>query len=71
MTLVTSPILLVGITALAVIMWRRWRTNTSYQGSLPLPPGPSPLPIVGNVTDIPQDVPPWETYDRMAHMYGE
>ncbi|KIJ22420.1 hypothetical protein M422DRAFT_277159 [Sphaerobolus stellatus SS14] len=35
-----------------------------------LPPGPLPLPIVGNHYQIPQNK-PWETYSRWKQEYGD
>ncbi|EJD50523.1 cytochrome P450 [Auricularia subglabra TFB-10046 SS5] len=40
------------------------------RGSLPLPPGPAPRPIVGNIADLPTDQ-EWVAYTRMAKGYGE
>lgn len=57
--------LLAGFAFLNVYMKRR--RNPS---GLPLPPGPTPLPLIGNIFDIPKRV-PWETYARWAHQYGE
>ncbi|KAH8101012.1 cytochrome P450 [Cristinia sonorae] len=37
---------------------------------LPLPPGPKPLPLVGNVLDMPQDK-PWLKFNEMGHKYGD
>ncbi|KAF6752851.1 cytochrome P450 98A3 [Ephemerocybe angulata] len=37
---------------------------------LPLPPGPKPYPIIGNVTQIPQDN-PWEAYHEMCKEHGD
>ena len=34
-----------------------------------LPPGPKPLPIVGNILDIPRD-PQWMGYASLAKKYG-
>lgn len=36
---------------------------------LPLPPGPPPLPILGNALDIPRER-EWETLTRWAGQYG-
>ena len=37
--------------------------------ALPLPPGPPPLPVVGNVRGI-NTSSPWLTYTEWAHVYG-
>ena len=44
---------------------RCWRT----QASLPLPPGPRPLPIVGNMFDIPKTMSAYE-YATLSQKYG-
>lgn len=44
-----------------------WKARS--QG-LPLPPGPQPLPIVGNVFDIPT-IRPWLGFRDMSKKYGE
>jgi hypothetical protein len=36
---------------------------------LPLPPGPKPLPVVGNLRDIPQHD-PWKGYKALTDQYG-
>ncbi len=48
----------------AVLYSRRSRS------SLPLPPGPKGLPLVGNLFDRPLDH-PWLTYTQWASVYGE
>ncbi|KAF7314436.1 Cytochrome P450 [Mycena kentingensis (nom. inval.)] len=45
---------------------KAWRANP---GRLPYPPGPRPLPLVGNVPDIPQTF-PWLTYTEWGRKYG-
>lgn len=34
-----------------------------------LPPGPNPLPFIGNVLDMP-DYKPWETFYKWGQQYG-
>lgn len=42
----------------------------SFNKALPYPPGPKPLPFLGNVLDIPRDS-PWLTFSQWAKEYGE
>lgn len=65
-----SPSYLVLLTIVAFVVWRRWKANAANPGRLPLPPGPKPLPLVGNIFDIPLGVPQWELFEAMAHKYG-
>jgi hypothetical protein len=37
---------------------------------LPYPPGPRPLPILGNVLDIPKQF-PWLAYSKFSKKYGK
>jgi hypothetical protein len=39
------------------------------RGGRPYPPGPRPLPIIGNLLDIPSNF-SWLTYTRFAKIYG-
>ena len=36
---------------------------------LRMPPGPFPLPIVGNIFDLPR-IKPWEAYRKLSAKYG-
>ncbi|KAF6752757.1 cytochrome P450 98A3 [Ephemerocybe angulata] len=37
---------------------------------LPLPPGPKPIPLLGNALSLPQDL-PWEGYHAMSKKHGD
>jgi hypothetical protein len=39
------------------------------RGGLPYPPGPRPLPIIGNILHIPKDF-SWLAYTRFSEIYG-
>jgi hypothetical protein len=39
------------------------------RGGFPYPPGPPPLPIVGNLLDIPKEF-SWLTYTQLSKKYG-
>ena len=43
--------------------------NLRQHRGLGLPPGPRPLPIVGNLFHLPKDM-PWVTYRDWAIRYG-
>ncbi|CAL1703237.1 unnamed protein product [Somion occarium] len=58
---------------LGLVVWitvaflRKQRDNPKR---LPLPPGPSKRPVIGNLFDIPDDA-PWVTFSSMAQKYGD
>ncbi|KAI0316607.1 cytochrome P450 [Amylostereum chailletii] len=49
----------------ALVFWTRTRKP------FPLPPGPKPWPIVGNVTDVPQAKQLWLRATEFAEQYGD
>ncbi|RPD57314.1 cytochrome P450 [Lentinus tigrinus ALCF2SS1-7] len=62
-TFVASALLLVLVSA-AVQYWSRSRARSK------LPPGPTPLPIIGNILDIPRNN-PWQTFAEWGKIYGD
>ncbi|OOQ91426.1 Fumitremorgin C synthase [Penicillium brasilianum] len=66
-----SPALLVlAISIPALCSWfvRTWLTS-QHRKRLPLPPGPKPLPIIGNLHQVPREL-PWKIYKQWADTYG-
>ena len=61
-TFVASALLLVLVSA-AVQYWSRSRAKSKF------PPGPTPLPIIGNILDIPRNN-PWKTFAEWGKIYG-
>ena len=54
----------VSFLGISYVFYRRARPSAA------LPPGPPPLPIVGNVLHMPKEQ-PWREYAEWAKQYGE
>lgn len=63
----TFDTLIVSIVCLTTFYLFRWRGRR--HGSLPLPPGPKGLPIIGNLWDMPPEH-EWLTYSKWCKDYG-
>ena len=59
-------VVLLAITASLLLAYRKLRN-----ARLPYPPGPRGYPVIGNVFDIPQDVPLWKAAVPMGETYSE
>ena len=59
----------VGLLAIAatVFLVHKRRRNSK----LPYPPGPKGYPVVGNVFDVPHDVPVWKAATSIGMNYSE
>ncbi|KAM0321851.1 hypothetical protein ACHAQA_009856 [Verticillium albo-atrum] len=56
-----------GVALISLVVYRFW----SQRGRHPLPPGPKPLPLVGNVQDFPPpNVPEFEHWLKHKDLYG-
>ena len=65
-----APAIFLGLASLFVLYIRslaQWRTRTR---GLPFPPGPKPLPLVGNLFDLPKKH-AWAAYRDLCAQYGE
>jgi hypothetical protein len=63
--MLTLDFLVVVIFLVAVIVIR----DHQMRGRLPYPPGPPPLPLIGNLFDIPKEF-SWLTYGQLSRKYG-
>ncbi|KAG1804990.1 cytochrome P450 [Suillus plorans] len=61
---------LAAMSAIAYGLLSWWSHKKRNPGGLPLPPGPKPLPVVGNVLGLKIDE-PWITYTHWGATYGE
>lgn len=65
-----NSLLIVGV--LLTFAWRAWcyvQEGKRNPLRLPNPPGPRPLPIIGNALDVPSGK-QWVTYDQWSKQYG-
>ena len=53
----------------ALLLLHRLRRILYPLLTLPLPPGPKGLPIIGNLLDVPT-MSPWKTFHEWSKLYG-
>jgi len=53
-----------------VYVWNLWAKRSTNNRRLPFPPGPRPLPIIGNLRDLPSEESQVATYFRWRKQYG-
>nr|GAT49365.1 predicted protein [Mycena chlorophos] len=63
------PVPLLFVCALSVGFYAFMRRSQRQQSFLPLPPGPTKLPLLGNLLDLPAER-PWETWHRWSKGFG-
>ncbi|KAG1880062.1 cytochrome P450 [Suillus subluteus] len=65
-----GPRLYLATSALALAIFSCYRNYWNKQSGPPLPPGPRPLPIVGNVLSL-DAAQPWLTFNAWKSTYGD
>lgn len=46
----------------------KWQKSRNRQ---PYPPGPKGYPFIGNILDIPRDIPIWQAFIPLAQKFGK
>jgi len=49
------------------LAWK-WQNNRKRP---PYPPGPKGYPLIGNILDLPQDIPVWQMFVALAQKSGK
>jgi hypothetical protein len=62
-----APYIAAGVAGTLALLVLRW---SARQRTLPLPPGPQPRPLIGNLLDIPKEK-DWLTYRAWHARYGD
>ncbi|EMD40149.1 hypothetical protein CERSUDRAFT_63625 [Gelatoporia subvermispora B] len=67
-----SIALALSAAAAVVLLLLRTRANASANSyrNLPFPPGPKPIPLIGNALDVPSEY-AWRTYAQWTDKYGD
>jgi hypothetical protein len=68
--MIVSPISVLDLLAALSFLATLWAIRDNRRrGGVPYPPGPRPLPIIGNLLDIPKEF-SWLEYARLSEKYG-
>ncbi|KAJ3554446.1 hypothetical protein NM688_g3107 [Phlebia brevispora] len=59
-----------AVAVLGYCAYAFWKSRKHNPKGLPSFPGPAPLPIVGNILDIPSGGEEWRTYEEIGKKYG-
>jgi hypothetical protein len=65
----STPAVYIGGTVAALLVWAFAKRLTARR-TLPFPPGPKPLPLLGNLLDLPKEK-DWLTYRAWNDRYGD
>ena len=63
-TLIAASLCVAASLALAL----KWRSN---RGRPPYPPGPKGYPLIGNILDLPKDIPVWQAFISLGRKFSK
>ena len=63
-------LLSVGVVSSALLLWMFASNREANSRDLRFPPGPKPLPLIGNLHQV-NTAEPWLTYTAWKEIYGE
>lgn len=62
-------VLAIILSVLLIVLWQYTKRTLTHPHNLPYPPGPKPLPLLGNLNDIPTGA-QWVGYNELSKKYG-